>query len=457
MKRKRLKGLDVYRLLSGMLLCVAAFMPASLRAEPIPLKQAVEMALRHSNALAIATAEQKSAAAGYRDARDAYAPQIVLGSGLGPSYGFPLAVAGSPPALFNFTAQSALLHPELQSFIRSAQSESVATGLRGKDERDQIIQDTVLSYAELEKWEQRLDRLHEIYPDVQQMQAAVANRVKEGIDSELDETKARLSSARLKLRMAEAQGAADVLREHLSKLTGVPAANFQTEGDTLPAFPAVAADEEVPGHAADSSPAYQSAVQHARAQYMRAQGEHRSLLPTVDFAAQYAQVTTFNNYQAYYNPAKPCTTSIGTFLCPSGSFQRDNATVAVSIRIPVFNASQRARAQAADADAAKARNQADVTHNRIAEETLRLQRGVTQMQDAHDVAELEYEIARKNIEATETRMKAGTANLHDLDGARTQANEKLIALQDVSFELERNQIALLRATGDLENWAMGGK
>jgi outer membrane protein TolC len=451
MKRTRLSGLSVCEFLLGTLL----FAPASLRAEPISLRQAVELALQHSSASAIAVAEQKSASAGYRDARNSYLPQIVLGAGLGPSYGFPLALAGSAPALFNLTAQSALLHPELQSFIRSARSESAATGFRAKDQRDQIIQDTVLSYAELEKWEQRLDRLHEILPDVQQMQVAVAQRVKEGIDSELDETKARLSEARLRLRMAEAQGAADVLREHLSKLTGVPAVNFQTEGDMLPAFPPVASDEEAPNRAADSSPAYKSAVEHARAQYLRAQGENRSQLPTVDFAAQYAELSTFNNYEAYYNPAKPCTTSIGTFLCPSGSFQRDNATVGVSIRIPVFNASQRARAQAADADAAKARNQADAAHNQITEETLRLQRAVTQMQAAHDVAELEYEIAQKNIEAVETRMKAGTANLHDLDGARTQASEKLIALQDVSFELERSQIGLLRATGDLESWATG--
>jgi hypothetical protein len=79
------------------------------------------------------------------------------------------------------------------------------------------------------------------------------------------------------------------------------------------------------------------------------------------------------------------------------------------------------------------------------------------MQAAHDVAEIEYEIAQKNVEAVETRMKSSTANLHDLDNARTQSSEKLIALQDVIFELDRSQVALLRATGDLEAWALGKK
>ena len=52
---------------------------------------------------------------------------------------------------------------------------------------------------------------------------------------------------------------------------------------------------------------------------------------------------------------------------------------------------------------------------------------------------------------------SAAANLHDLDNARTQASERFIALQDVTFELERSQVSLLRATGDLESWARGTK
>jgi flagellar basal body rod protein FlgC len=79
------------------------------------------------------------------------------------------------------------------------------------------------------------------------------------------------------------------------------------------------------------------------------------------------------------------------------------------------------------------------------------------MRAARDVAELEFEIAQKNIDAVQTRMNSATANLHDLDNARTQASERFIALQDVTFELERSQVSLLRATGDLETWVLGTK
>ena len=139
----------------------------------------------------------------------------------------------------------------------------------------------------------------------------------------------------------------------------------------------------------------------------------------------------------------------------TSGFQQNNATIGVSIRFPLFNASQRSRAQAADADALKAAKQAEAARNQVSEQTLRLQRSVTQMQAARDVAQLESEIADKNLTAVQTRIDAGTATLHDLDEARSQASEHFIALQDVTFDLERSQLGLLRSTGDLEKWALG--
>jgi outer membrane protein TolC len=446
--------------------------PASLLAEPVSLKHVVELALAHATGAAITAADEQSASASYRELRDKYIPQLSTGAGLGYSYGFPLALEGSAPSLFNVNAQSALLNPALRDFMRAAKLDSAVASLKSKDERNQIIQDAALSYAALTKWEQRLARLQETEEAANKMQDAVAKRVKEGIDSELDGTKARLSAARVRLRIAESQGAADVLREHLSKLTGLPAANIQTDPGSIPAPPVMAEDQagsskagtnpagnndESAKEAATSNPSVEAAVEHARAQYLRAQGEHRSLWPSIDFAAQYALLSRFNNYQNYYIPSRPCITPLGEFLCVTSSFQQNNATIGVSIRFPLFNASQRSRAQAADADALKATKQAEAARNQVSEETLRLQRSVAQMQAARDVAQLEFEIAETNLNAVQTRSDAGTASLHDLDDARTQASERFIALQDVTFELERSQLGVLRSTGELEKWALGAR
>jgi outer membrane protein TolC len=430
-------------------------LPSSLLAEPVPLKRVVELALAHATGAGIAAADEQRAVAGYRELRNNYIPQISTGAGIGYSYGFPLGLEGSAPSLFNVNTQSALLNASLLDFVRAAKIESSVAALKNKDQRNQIIQDAVLSYAELAKWEQRLSRLQETEADTGKMQAAVAERVKEGVDSELDGDRARLSAARIHQRVVEAQGSADVLRKHLSQLTGLPDAGIQTEPDGLPDFPALAQDSSASTRAPDANPAVQAAVEHARAQYVRAEGEHRAFWPTFDFAAQYALLSTFNNFQNYYIPEKPCTISLGTFLCPTGGFHQNNATIGVSIRFPFFSPAQRARAQAADADALKATKQAEAARNQVSEETLRWQRSVADLQAARDVAQLEYEIAQKTLTAVQTRMDAGTANLHDLDEARSQASERFIALQDVTFDLQRAQLGLLRSTGDLEKWAMG--
>jgi outer membrane protein TolC len=431
-------------------------LPASLLAEPIPLKRIVELALSHATGGAIAAADEQRSDAAYRELRNNYIPQLATGAGLGYSYGFPLALEGSAPSLFNITAQSALFNPSLRSYMQAAKADSKMASLNSKDQRNAIIQDAAQSYAELAKWEQRLVNLQETEADANKFQAAVADRVKEGVDSEIDGTKARLSAARVRLRVAEAQGSADVLREHLSKLTGLAATAIQTDADSFPAPPPLPA-EETTTETGTSTPTVQAAIEHARAQYLRAQAEHRALWPSFDFAAQYALLSKFNNYQNYYIPSRPCVTPLGEFLCVTNSFQQNNATVGVSIRFPLFNASQKSRAQAADADALKASKQAQAARDKVSEETLRLRRSVAQLQAAHDVAQLEYELAEKNLTATQTRIDAGNANLHDLDDAHSQLSERFITLQDVNFDLQRAQLGLLRSTGDLEKWALGSK
>jgi outer membrane protein TolC len=439
-KNKLWSSARIHRLL----LAVLVFPPASLLAEPVTLHQAVELALKHATGISIAAADQQHASASYRELRNSYIPQLNAGAGIGWSDGFPLSLEGSAPSLFNVNAQSALINPALKDFIRAAQSDITVSTLHTKDQRNQVIQDTVLSFAELAKWEQRLSRLRETMAAAEQMETAVAQRVKEGVDSQMDGSKARLSVARLRLRMAEASGAADVLRQHLSRLTLLPAASFEIDPDSVPALPTVKAeadtDTESLAKATDANPVVQAAIEHARAQYLRVKAERRSLWPSLDFAAQYANLATYNNYDAYYN-----------------HFQPNNATVGVAIHLPFLNLAQHERVKEAESEASKATKQAEAARNQVSEETLRLQRSVTQMQAARDVAQLEYEIAQSTVEATRTRMDSSTANLHDLDNAQAQASERLITLQDVTFELERSQVALLRATGDLETWAMGTK
>jgi outer membrane protein TolC len=418
------------------ILCVAS-VPAA--AEQLTLKHAVDLALVHSTATGISTAEVQHAGAAYRETRDNYIPQLVFGSGLGKSWGFPLSLEGSAPSIFNVNAQSSLWNPALRQFVRAARTEWQATNLQNKDQRAQLIQDTVLSYAELNKWEQRLGRLQEEETAASKLEEAMTERVKEGIDSPVERTRARLSAARAHLRLVQAQGSADVLREHLAKLTGLKASEIETVPDSIPQMPAIPDDDADVATAAKNSPAALAAEERARAAYLRAQGEHKSLLPHVDFAGQYALLAKYNNYDVFY-----------------AHYQANNATLGVSIQFPFFSSVQHQHAAAADADAVRAKRAAEATRNQVSEETLRQQRSVREMAATQQVAQLEYEISQANLDATQTRTDAGTATIKDLGDARSQAAERFLTLQDVTFELERARIALLRSTGELEKWVSSG-
>ena len=406
-------------------------------AEPLPLERAIRLALAHGTATAIADADVQRSIASYREMRNSVIPQLLVGSGLGYSYGFPLTIEGSAPSLVTAIAQSSVFNPAQSQYLSAAKADIHASELKSKDQHDAVIQDVAISYAELVKWETRLVRLQQDEAQARQVEKGVADRVQEGVDSAVDLNRAKLVAARVRLHRAEARGSADVLRRHLSDLTGLPVSAIELVPESIPALPPVSADEDSASKSVASSFTVKIADQHALAEAMRASAEHRAVYPTLDFSAQYARLSTFNNYAEFYKTFRP-----------------DNATIGVAIRIPLFNASQRARAQGADFAAVSAKKQAEAARNQVSEETLKLERTAEQLEAARDVAQLEYELAESARQAAETRIQAQTGTYHEFADAQVQANERYLLYQDADFEYQRVRMNLLRATGDLEKWAL---
>jgi outer membrane protein TolC len=424
------------RLLSAMVLIAAS--AVLLSAEPLPLKRVVELAVAHSTAAAISSADEQHAFASYLQARNAYIPAVVVGSGLGQTWGYPLSLEGSAPSIVNFSSQSALINPSLRDFVRAGRKEWQASTMQSKDQREQLMQDAILSYIELSKWESLMPHLQQQHSDAAKGEQVADQRIQEGVDNAQTRTRARLTTARVRLRLAQARAALDVLKEHLAHLTGLSPTAIETSAESIPALPEIKQEDDVAGQAVSASFSIQSAQSRAEALDFRARGEHRALWPTIDFASQYALLATFNHYQDFFRV---------------GSFQRHNATIGVVIRFPFFNPTQHAIAQGADADAVRAHKQAEAAKNQVSEETLKLQRSVEQLAAAQQVADLEYQVAQSGLDAVQVRLEAGTATVHDAEAAHSEANERFNALQDANFELERARIALLRATGQLESWA----
>jgi outer membrane protein TolC len=413
----------------------------SASAEQLTLKRAVELALNHSPAAGQIIADEQRADASLREARNQYLPQLMIGSGLGDTWGYPLSLEGSAPSLFNVTAQSSLVNMALRDYIRAARSESKATQLGSKDQRSQIIQDTVLAYMELVRWQALVEHVHQQYSDALHTQQIADQRVQEGIDNPQLRKQARLAVARANLHIAEAEGSVHELRALLSQLTGLPQGGIEVDERTVPGLPEVPSQPEAPETIAEASPGVLFAREHAVAQQFKARAEHRMLWPTADFATQYAVLAKFNNWLQFF---------------PNDVFQRNNATIGVVLRFPIFNAAQKAHAAGADADAARARKEAESARNQVSQQVLKAQDSVRQLSAAKQVSDLEYEIAQANVDATEVRVNSGTATLPDAANAHLEMFEKYNAAQNTDLALTRARIGLLRLTGELETWVQHG-
>jgi outer membrane protein TolC len=405
--------------------------------EPLPFRKAIDLALQHSGVMAIATVNQWRSQKAYQEVRNHYLPQLTVGSGLGYSYGFPLTLEGSAPSVANFTSQQSLFNLSLWQFLKAAKIDWKATSFEVQDKRAEVILDTALSYAQLVNLTDKLNPLAEAQAAAEKAQLVTEQRMKEGVDSKLELTKSQLVAARIRWRMADAQGQVDVLREHLAKLTGLTPADIQPDSESMPALPLISQEDDLSARAVANSPVIKLADQKVEAAAARAKGEHRATLPYADLASQYAYLARFNNYDQY-------------FL----KYSSNNLAAGLNIKFPFFNPAQKARAAQADADTIVARQQADVTRNQVSEDALKLQRSLRQLQAARDVAKLEWQVSQGDLEGVQAQIQRGTANPRDQHLAQLEVSDKYAAYLDAEFELTRAELQLLRLTGELENWAV---
>jgi outer membrane protein len=414
--------------------------------EQITFQHAIQLAIQHSPNVGVALADQIHAEQAYRETHNQYLPNVVVGSGLGYSYGYPLSLEGSAPSLFNVNYQSTLFNPSLREFSKSAKLEWNAATKNTDDQRKDALLDTATTYLQLDKVTAELKVLRGQQDDTNTLAEIVSHRVEQGIDSHVELTRAKLIAARVHMRVVEMEGNIDLLRTHLSQLTGLPPDSIETATESIPKLPEVDQQADLAAKAVDNSLSLKVANEHAEAQQFRAKGEWRALYPSLDLVAQYGLFSKYNNYEEFFR-----------------KFQRNNATFGIGIRFPFLNFVQRARAAQADAEAVKARKQADMAKNQVSSDTLKLQRSVRQLAAAQEVAHLEYQLAEADAQSTQIRADAGaappagqpgqTVTARDVSNARIQSAEKYSQYLDTRFELDKARLQLMRATGELEGWA----
>src|SRR5205085_10337279 len=417
----------------SLLLYVSLLLPVASSAEPVPFKRAIELAIRNSTAMSAASADVNRLQALYQESRDQYIPQVYFGSGLAYSFGFPLGET----SIFKVSSTSLLLNYAQREFIKAARSDMRASTANKEEKKGQMILETALSYAELDKNQASINILRQQQDAALRFEHIEQQRIGAGVDPAIELTRAKLNTARIRLKIAELLAGADTLRLRLSQLTGLPAKEFETISESIPRLPEVSQEEDLASRATAFSPALKGAQELAAAKLFQARGEHKQLYPAIDLVGQYARFSKYNNYDQYYK-----------------TFKRNNGALGVEIRFPFLNKSQKDHSEALYAEAQRARKDADAAKEQVSTETLKMQRTVAQLSAARDVAKLEYQLSQNNTQAMQTKIEAGQATLRDQQQAQLDENDKYSSLLDATYELDKAQMQLLKQTGDLEKWAL---
>jgi outer membrane protein TolC len=422
-------------------LCVAfsAFASAIAPAyAQISFSTAVGLALKNSPKVLTAQADVDKALAVLQQLRDAYIPNIVGGSGVGPpSYGYPLG----QPSIFNITAQSLVFSYSQRDYLRAAQAALEATRLNLKDIREGVAEDTAVTYLALDRDMQRQAALQEQQGFSDRLVSIVQERLDAGQDTPIDLTTCRLTAAQIRLARLRAEDETAADQAHLARLIGLPAQALGTTSGSVPAFPATSS--ELTAATMITSPAVESAYAVARSKRETAFGEARYLWrPQISFQGQYSRFAKYTNIQDYYL-----------------RFQQNNAAVGVQITIPLYDTAHRAKERESAADAARAQHEADSIRDQFFDSRIRARHTAAELSARTEIAKLDQQLARQQLDIMLVQLKAGSGNLSgpqmtpkDEQTARIAEREKFVAMLNANFEAQQAAIGLLRVTRELEAW-----
>ncbi len=407
--------------------------PGSARAQ-LSLHTAVDLARRDSASVRIAQADVARATAGLAESRDAYKPSFNLGSSIGYSYGFPVG----QPSIYNVQAQSLVLSYSQPDYIRAARAALHAAQLSLQDALDQVALDTSLDYVELDTINRQLTALDEEKHYAERLDAIEQDRVAAGVESRINATRAELNAAQADLKRLDLEAQANLLRERLSHLTGLPAQSMIPRTETIPGDPAF-----LGAGLQEKSAAVEASFANATSKHSLARGDDRQAYrPQISFGVNYSRYAEFNNYAEYYL-----------------RFQHNNFDAGLQVQIPLFDATRLAKARESAADAAHADAQAVQSREVAQEQVVQINGSLAELRAQQRVARLQSELAGEQLDVVLTQLKDGTGNpatpqLSPADEmqARIAERQRYVEYLDASLQLTKAELNLLRATGGIEDW-----
>ncbi|MGD0940828.1 MAG: TolC family protein [Terracidiphilus sp.] len=420
---------------------IAAVLAAAplLASAQVSLATVVDLAQRNSSAVKLAEADVKKAQAALDQAQDAYIPNLVIGSNVGYSHGFPTG----QPSVGSATMQSLVFSYSQRQYVRAARAGIDAANLQLKDACEAVAFDASSTYIELDTVDRELEAARQQVSFAADLVKIEQQRVDAGVDSALDLLEARLTMAQLKLKQLHLETRAGTLARQIAVLTAMPVGSILPDRSSIPEIPAVTATE-----APRRLPGVEAAGSIALSKQHQAKGDDLAWRrPQIGFGAVYNYDSDeLNSYSTYYK-----------------NFTPNNVSFGLQVTFPFFDFALRAKAKETAAEALRATVEAEQAQRQNDVAIATLTGNLRELDTLAEVASLKQQIADEQLKSVLTQLELGNGaesgpgaqpqlSPKAEQQARIDERQKYQDALDAGLDLAKARLSLLRALGHMGDW-----
>jgi outer membrane protein TolC len=420
------------------MLAFAAFSVVPARAQDTPsaqkltLREAVTLALQNSRDLKLARVQYSVALGEARVDRATFLPNIYTGAGYVYTYGFPSVPGSGPPAVFQLDYTQSLFNPLLKGQQRAAEDRARSQKIEMDRIRDGVMVRTASTYLELAELRRLIELMSNDQASAEKILALTRERVAANQELAIEETRAELTSARIRERLIKLQDRNDTLSQELRDVTGVPDGQAIEVEQEETSFALDLQEGQVADLAVENDPGIKEAEDERSARQHLLKGARQSYWPTIDAVAQYSVFSKLNNYDQYYK-----------------TFQPNNFNVGIEITIPLFAAKTSANAALAKSQLNEAEVVLSNKRQQVRLESSQQSRETRELEATREVARLDLKLAQQTLELAQAKLEDGKATLKDVEQSRLEESDKWMEFLDANLAWQRAQLKVLQATGQL--------
>ena len=401
----------------------------------ITLKEAVLLALEQNPDVLLTRVEEEKAKQAVVEARAPFTPQVFAGSGLAYTDGIPQSVEGANPSVVRVVGRQFLFNKPQMAAVRQASEMVGAAEHVSAGKQEEIAYHAAATYLDFERAWRQVKLAEEHVDSLRRVEEAIAARVEEGREIQLELSRRRLERARAEQQVSDLGAQLELLEATLHRdlnlSEDVRLAPSPT--NTAATLPLPESKEVSRERAAANSPELKRLEASLRAKGFEMEAEKGARLPRVDLVAQYSLLARFNNYDKFFN-----------------DFQRHNFQIGMSFEVPLFagkTVSSRVGRVALETRELRLRH--DATESLVELEAERVYQQVRQAEGALKLARMELDFTRESLTVQMALLDEGRVDLEAVERARLAENQAWGAFYDSQYAVQKAKLNLLRQTGEL--------